>query len=834
LKDKPFFQTTCPHSTQAPARGVIGAEMTAKYELKPSQLRKICHPNVFKFKNTTGIKPLDGVIGQQRAVQSIEFGLSMKSPGYNIFVTGIEGTGKSSIVRDIATKHARKISKPPDWCLVNNFTDEFRPKALAIRAGKGIHFSRLLNKAVEDLRRELPQTFESEAYKKKTSEIRQKYTDQQQVLFEQIDQFAADHDIQIETSGEEFRIIPVVDGKPLAIEDLESLPGDRRAQVEANIARVQARIEATSREIEQLGQALRSDIEKLLDVTTRGIVKALLAPIRSEFKRVRPVQEFLTDVEGDIVENVHLFLPAEPASDASNGKDPTSARDKLQRYQVNILVSREGKRGAPVIYEPNPSYHNVFGRIEKRPLLGTIQTDFSMVQAGSMLQADGGYLIMDAEPVLINPFVWDTLKRSLQTKMLYIEDIAEETGFGTVSLRPEPIPLDVKVILMGDYGLFETLQELDSKFNKIFKVRADFDHEVERTDSNVQLYARFIARICKEDHLLPFTPAGVAAIVEFGEKHVANQNKLSIRFGPIQAVVKEADYWARQNGVRSVSAKYVHRALSEFHFRNNLYEEKVHESYTDETIMIDVDGAVVGQVNALAVYEIGEFSFGRPARITAEVYMGKPGIINIEREVELSGSTHDKGVLILTGYLGRTFAQDYPLSLSISITFEQSYGEIDGDSASSTELYAILSSLSGIPIRQGIAVTGSVNQKGQVQAIGGINQKIEGFFDVCKEKGLTGSQGVLMPKSNMKNLMLRHAVIEAVKHGRFHIYAVSTVEEGIELLTGMPAGIADGSGVYPKGTVYAAVQKKLRSYLDKSLRLQKRAGLMGGTSIDRI
>jgi lon-related putative ATP-dependent protease len=432
---------------------------------------------------------------------------------------------------------------------------------------------------------------------------------------------------------------------------------------------------------------------------------------------------------------------------------------------------------------------------------------------------------MEAESVLINPFVWDTLKRSLQTKMLAIEDIAEETAFGTVSLRPEPIPLDVKIILMGEYGLYETLQELDYRFNKIFKVRADFDHEVDYNDGTVQLYARFIARICKEEKLLPFTPAGVSAIVEFGEKHVANQNKLSIRFGPIQAVVKEADYWARKNSVRSVSAKYVHKALIEFHFRNSLYEEKVHESYKDETIIIDVGGAEVGQVNALAVYNIGEFSFGRPTRITAETFMGKPGVINIEREVNLSGSTHDKGVLILSGYLGRTFAQDYPLSLSISITFEQSYGEIDGDSASSTELYAVISSLSGIPIRQGIAVTGSVNQKGQIQAIGGLNQKIEGFFEVCKEKGLTGRQGVLIPRSNMKNLMLRHAVIEAVKRGRFHIYAVSTIEEGVEILTGMPAGKPDADGKYPDGTVYAAVQKKLRSFVDKSLRLKKQAGL---------
>jgi predicted ATP-dependent protease len=428
---------------------------------------------------------------------------------------------------------------------------------------------------------------------------------------------------------------------------------------------------------------------------------------------------------------------------------------------------------------------------------------------------------MEIESVMRNPEVWEALKRALQNKLLFIEDAFAGRGLAAASLRPEPIPLEVKVILLGNYGTFQMLQNFDWKFNKIFKVRADFDHETHRSDETIQLYARFIARVCLEEKLLPFTPEGVAAIVEFAEKFIANKNKLSLRFGPIVGIIKEADYWARKESADRVLGSYVIKAFNEYRFRYNLYEEKIQESYADNTIMIDVDGSVVGQVNALSVNQMGDFYFGRPSRITAETYMGKEGIINIEREAKLSGNTHDKGVLILSGYLGRTFAQKTALNLSASITFEQSYAGIDGDSASSTELYAILSSLAEIPIRQGIAVTGSVNQKGRIQAIGGVIQKIEGFYDVCKAKGLTGNQGVMIPRSNVKNLMLKREVIEAVERKQFHIYQVSSVEEGIEVLTGIPAGASDEKGEFPEGTVYHLVQKKLRTYTEQAIQHKK-------------
>ena len=795
--------------------------MPKKNELKASDLRFVCDPKIFKFKNTSEIKPLKEVIGQKRAVQAIDFGLNMKSPGYNIFVTGVEGTGKSTIVKDIVTKHAKTMPGPDGWCLLNNFKDQFRPKAIAVSRGKAVQFSKTMNKLIEDLAKDLPSAFESKPYLKRLSVIKKRYSDKQNQLFQKIEKFAVDNHLQIVKSENEFETIPLVDGKPLTTEDFTNLSKRKRAEIEENIRLIQSQIEIASAEVDKLKYALHTDVEKLMDETTLAVVKSRLEKIRSEFKDNRDILTHLVEVERDVVENVNLFIPSEENSTGEENIFTSPQKSKLQRYRVNILANQESIKGAPVIFETNPTYRNVMGRIEKRAYMGTVTTDFTMVQAGSLLNANGGFLIMDMESLLLNPYVWEALKRALQTKCLYIEDIPEEAGFGTVSLRPEPIPLEVKVILLGSYDNFEVLQNYDPRFNKIFKVRADFDYEVQKTPETVQQYARFIARVCKEEGLLPFTSKGVATIVEYGEKYVSDKNKLSIRFGPLLGVLKEADYWARKNKARLISDKYIVKAFQEHRFRYNLYEEKTHESYLDKTIMIDVDGEVAGQVNALAVYQIGDFSFGRPVRITAETFMGKNGVINIERESKLSGSTHDKGVLILSGYMGRTFAQNYPLSLSISITFEQSYGGIDGDSASSTELYAIISSLAGIPIKQEIAVTGSVNQKGKIQAIGGVNQKIEGFFEVCKINDLTGKQGVMIPRANVKNLMLRKGVIDAVKKRKFHVYQVSTVEEGIEILTGVPAGKADKNGHYPDGTVYGAVQKKLAHYFKKSQQLKK-------------
>ncbi|MFO7707375.1 MAG: ATP-binding protein [Desulfobacterales bacterium] len=795
--------------------------MANALELDASALRSVCDPSVFAFKDTSELPLLDTVIGQERAVQAIEFGLNMRSPGYNIFVTGTEGTGKSTIVRDIASKHARSEAVPDDWCLVNNFQDEFRPQAIALPPGRGVSFAKRVNRLVRDLKRDIPRAFEQDGYLKSLAGIKERFSGRQAKIFKKIERFAAEHHLHIDSAQKDYPVVPILDGKILSAEDYQGLPGEIRAGIDENIRLIQSEMERSGRRIEKLNQQLHAEIERLMDEVVRALVGKRFAPIRQDFKQRASVLAYLDALQADIVENFNLFMPPEKSEAAASAEWPQSPKTPLQQYQVNVLVQRELMKGAPVIFETNPTYQNVFGRIEKRAVMGTVNTDFTLVTAGSLLSANGGYLIMEIEALLMHPYVWEALKRALQTKRLQIEDLPDESGAGTTSLKPQPIPLEVKVILLGDYDVFELLQNYDARFNKIFKVRADFDQEVAHTPETVQLYAHFIARVCREEKLLPFTPKGVAAIVEFGKKYVADQNKLSIRFGPLLGVLKESDYWARQQRARKVSERHVVRAFQEHRFRYNLYEQKIHESYRDGTILIDVAEAVVGQINGLAVYQIGDFSFGRPVRITAETFMGKPGVINIEREARLSGRTHDKGVLILSGYLGRVFAQAHPLSLAISITFEQSYSDIDGDSASSAELYAILSSLAETPIRQGIAVSGSVSQKGKIHAIGGVNQKIEGFFEVCLEKGLTGVQGVIIPEANVQNLMLRKEVIDAVRRRRFHIYRVTNVEQGIEILTGMPAGLPDREGVYPADTVYGRIQRKLKSYLERAHRLKK-------------
>jgi len=789
-----------------------------KLRVAPKELRRICDPKIFRFKNTDHLKALDTVLGQDRAVQAIEFGLNMKSPGYHIFVTGEEGTGKSTLVREIAQDHARRRHRPSDWCMVNNFDDEYCPKTISLPPGKATLFAKQMTRAVDELRETLPAALSGETFRKKQAAIQKKISRKQQNVFRKIERLARDRDLRITRTDSGFETVPLIDGAPVSAADYQNLSKERREEIERNVMFITEKIEEGSRQINFLTQTLHDEIERLLDEETLSVVEDTMDELRASFKKSQDVLDYLDEVQNDIVENVQEFLPSENSGPQATNLEGDSY---FMKYHVNVLVDRKGTKGAPVVFEPNPTYSNVFGKIEKRAVMGTVTTNFSMVQAGSLLQANGGYLIMEVEPVLMNNFVWDSLKRALRNKCLAIEDMATEMGFVTASLRPHPIPLEVKVILIGGYHPFRILQNYDPHFNKIFRVRADFDNEVSLTTTTVQQYAKFIARISKQEGLLPFNARGVARIVEFGSKTVADQTKLSLRFGPLVGLIKESDYWARKRNGRVVTEKDVARALAEYRYRYNLYEDKIHESYVDKTILIDVDGATIGQVNALAVYQIGDISFGRPSRITAETYMGKQGIVNIEREAKLSGKTHDKGVLILSGYLGRTFAQRHPLNLSISITFEQSYGGVDGDSASSTELYAILSSLAQVPIRQGIAVTGSVNQKGMVQAIGGVNQKIEGFFEVCQIQGLTGKQGVMIPEANVNNLMLKGEVVDAVKQRKFHIYRVSRIEEGIELLTGIPAGRPDAEGNYPPETVYGKVQAKLAQYYRQSMQRWK-------------
>ncbi len=785
--------------------------------LTPSQLRKACDPAIFDFGSTAEVEPLDGVIGQERAVRSITLGLNMHRPGYNIFITGLEGSGKRTIVQDIVSKHARTQTAPDDWCMVNNFEDEFRPRAIHVPTGKAALFSKSMERLVRSLQIKLPREFESEAFKESVNRLHAQFQEREQQIMQQLGKLAEGKNIQIAKSAEGLQPIPLVNGKPMTREQFQQLPEDQQASINEALTQVGVQMGNSFTEIAKLKQSHQKATEQLMRETALRLVKERIDPIRNDYAECEQIQSYLDAVQNDIVEEVENFISPDNHQKALETPFPAFSFDK---YKVNVLVDNRCIQGAPVVFEPNPSFQNLFGHIDRKTFMGGAVTDFTMVQAGSMLRANGGYLIVEVESILMDPQTWETLKRSLQNKQLYIQDVARGPAMFTGSLRPEPIALEVKVILVGNYRTFELLQNHDPKFNKIFKVRADFDYETEMTPEAAQQYARFIARVCKENDLLPFAPDAVAAVVEVGNKIVADQNRLSLRFGALVGTIQEADYWARQEEAELVAGAHVARAMQEYRFRYNLYEEKIHISYAEDTILMDVDGAVVGQVNALAVYQMGEIAFGRPSRITAETFMGKHGIINIEREANMSGNTHDKGVLILSGYLGRTFARNYPLSLAISITFEQSYSGIDGDSASSTELYAILSSLSGIPIQQGIAVTGSVNQKGRIQAIGGVNEKIEGFFDVCKTKGLTGKQGVMIPKANAKNLMIKREVVKAVEEGRFSIWPVETIEQGIETLTGTPAGEADANGDFPADSVFGKVQAQLVRYLKQSLKLK--------------
>ncbi len=789
-------------------------------ELNATQLRRICDPNQFQFQNTSEIEPLDKVIGQERAVRSVELGLNMNRPDYNIFITGQEGSGKRTIVQDIVALHAKQKPAPDDWCMVNNFDDAFRPRAICLPAGSATQFSRSMGRLIRALQIELGRAFETDSFKEKASRMRTPFQQKEETITRGLEKLAKEHNIQIAKGDEGVRAVPTVEGKPMTQEQFQGLPEKQQEAINAAILKVNEEMEKGFREIAGIKQDLKKAATVLVEETTRQIVKERIDALGEEYAGCSQVHSYLDTVLADIIDEVHNFVQPDNASKPGPEDAIGAASSVFDKYKVNVLIDRHNTTGAPVVFEPNPSFQNLFGYIDMKSVMGAATTDFTMVQAGALLQANGGYLILEMESILMDDFTWETLKRTLLNKQLHIQAPPRGSGMFVGSLRPEPIPLDVKIILLGNYQTFEILQNQDSNFNKIFKVRADFDYETRYSGDAVQRYAQFVARVCKENKLLAFTPEAVAAIVEYGQKTVSSQAKLSLRFGPIVAIIQESDYWAGQATADRVELSHVVQAMKEYRFRYNLYEEKIHENYADETVLIDVAGDVVGQVNALAVYQIGEISFGRPSRITAETYMGRHGIVNIEREAGMSGSTHDKGVMILSGCLGRTFAQKYPLSLSISITFEQNYGGIDGDSASSTELYAILSSLSGIPIHQGIAVTGSVNQKGQIQAIGGVNEKIEGFFEVCKTKGLTGRQGVMIPGANVKNLMLNREIIQAVRQGKFHIFGVETISEGIEILTGHSAGTANEQGEYPPETVFGKAQAKLEHYLRQTLKLK--------------
>ena len=804
--------------------------MTTDCEIPADQLTWRCDLSFLPFTCTKDMTPLEDFIGQDRAIRAIEFGLGVNKPGFNIFVTGLTGTGKTSIIKAFLKKvttaqgvPSADAATPEDWCYVYNFADADRPQALKIRRGWGKVLKSDMDQLVQNLQRDAKKMFESDDYAHQRQGMIDQIQKRQQEMMEGLMAEASENGFALRMSPSGIVLLPAKDGKPMQESDYLALSAAEKKKLDEKRGEIEKKVEDTLREGKKLEREIADKLEAVETQSADYLVRIPLAELKEKYQDHPKVVSYLEGVHDHILKNMQRFKGGEatpPAGPMGAMQFGEPSIDPFQPYRVNVFVDNSDTPGAPIIVETNPTFHNLFGVIEKKPIVGGYITDFTLVKAGSISRANGGYLVLYDRDVLSNAGVWEALQRVIKNRELRIEEPSAFFGFvPPQGLRPEAIPTDTKVIMIGDPYLYRTLASGDPDFRETFKVKADFNFEVDRSQENITAFACFISDYCNRDGLRHFDTEGVARVIEQCARQVEDQNKLSTRFSDMVDLLIESDYWAGKENVELVSGKHVERALVEKTFRLNLIEKRLQEMIAEGTVLVDVDGAVVGQVNGLAVYQLGDFSFGKPSRITAKTFMGRGGIVNIERESKMSGKSHDKGVLILGGFLGGKYAQQMPLSLSSSVCFEQSYDGVDGDSASSTELYAILSSLSDIPIKQGIAVTGSVNQNGEVQAIGGVNYKIEGHYDVCRLKGFSAGQGVMIPRANVHNLMLRGDVVAAVRTGQFHIYAVSTIDEGIEVLTGIPAGARNSDGTYPEGSVNDQVQKKLKLFTEQQKQL---------------
>ncbi|HSN74172.1 MAG TPA: AAA family ATPase [Anaerolineae bacterium] len=789
-------------------------------ELTADQLRRACAPADLSFQSTDELEQLNEIIGQDRATRAIEFGLDIPSYGYNIYALGPAGAGKTTTIAKYLERKAAERPVPNDWGYVNNFVRPDEPLALRLPPGGGRQLRDRFDTLLTVLEEQLPKAFESENYEQHRKEMVQELEQRRQQVLEDMETFARERGFAIVQMPMGLLFAPLIDGKAATPEQFEQLPVEQQKTFKAQEPELRTEMERSLRELKTLSDEAASRLQNL----DREIAAATVGPgfdeLQADYSAWDEVVEYLAAVREHISQNVEQYKSG--AGDGEEQPDPAALllgppESLFEHYRINVVVDHGGETGAPVVVETNPTYYNLIGRIEQEAQFGTLVTDYSLIKGGSLLRANGGYLVVDARALLRQPLAYEALKRSLRHQQVKIEELgAQFSLIATTSLSLEPIPLDVKVILIGDPYTYYLLYAYDDEFQKLFKVRADFASQMDWTAENMVKVARFIRTRCAEENLPPFDPSGVAKVIEYSGRLVEDQRKLTTRFAHVTDIVREAAYWARTAAKGQpaeplfVTGQDVQRAIDERRYRSSLVEERVREAIVNGTVMIDVAGATVGQVNGLAVLALGDTMFGKPSRITAKTFLGQSGVINIEREAKLSGKVHDKGMLIISGYLGGKYAQDKPLSLTATITFEQSYDGIDGDSASSTEVYALLSALARLPIQQGIAVTGSVNQHGEIQAIGGATAKIEGFFDVCKEKGLTGQQGVILPATNGPTLMLREDVVEAVAAGQFHIYPVTTIDEGIAILTGLPAGERGPDGRFPQDTVNRRVDDALR------------------------
>jgi len=792
-----------------------------KFKVPVEKLKKIYNINSFSFKTTEEVPPLEGIIGQERAKKALEFGLKIRSDGYNIYVSGPSGTGRTTSVEQAIKKLAENQPVPDDWVYVYNFTNPDTPRALRFPPGKANIFKKDMDSLINDLKLEIPKVFEGEVYLEHKNQILKEFQNKRNTLLDQLEEAAKKTGFQIKQTPSGILFIPTVEGKPLTEEELEQLTDQAKEEIRKKQEMLYEQLEEILRQIRQFEKETKGKLSQLEKDTARYILTPKIEELKEKYLQQKEVIEYFGEVEKDIIENVDEFKEKKEVEILPGLKLPEK-ETSLFKYKVNVLIDNSRTKGAPVIKETNPTCYNLCGRIEYRPQFGAMVTDFTMIKPGALHKANGGYLILQVFDVLKNYFSWETLKRALKNKQVIIEDLNEQFRLiNTPTLRPEPIPLETKVILIGQPIFYYLLFHYDEDMKKLFKVKADFSTIMERDKEGIENYTAFISKICRDEGLKHFDKTAVARIVEYGSRRVEDQTKLTTRFIEIADLIRESNFWAEIENSEIVSEKYVKKALEEKIYRSNLIEKRIEELIKEGTIMVDVDGEKVAQINGLSVITLGEYSFGKPSRITATISIGRDGVINIDREVKLAGTIHNKGFLIINNYLKGKFGKNKTIIFSGSICFEQLYEEIEGDSASSTELYLLLSALSDLPIKQGIAVTGSVNQKGEIQPIGGVNEKIEGFYYTCKSMGLTGNQGVIIPEKNVKNLMLNDEVIEAVKNGKFHIYAVKTIDEGIEILTGVPAGQLQKDGTYPENTINYLVAKKLDELTEKYKESQK-------------
>ena len=789
--------------------------MKNNYELSYKDLKYICNPNVFKFTTTEELEGITTGIGQDRGIKALEFGINVAVKGYNLYLEGPDGVGKTMYTKNYLNKIAKKKKVPSDWCYIYNFDNPNEPIAVELPAGQGKEFKKAMENLVKDVKTDVSRTLGNEDFEEEKNLIKKEYEQKKSLLMEKLNKTSSKFGFQVKSAPNGIYMMPLLNGKVLEEEEFERLDPKIKEDYEKKSAIVQEQIMKAIAEIKAIERETENKINEWQSNVALLTINAHVNIVKSKFKRNKKINKFLENIKKDILKNISAFATEEKNNNKQQNQNKPEQPKPWANYRVNLFVDNSQKEGCPVIMDSNYSYHNIFGKLEYENYFGSLKTDHTMLKPGLLHLANGGYIILQARDLVSNGLCYEALKKAIRIKQIAIENTADQrSSMVMVSLKPEPIPLDIKVLLIGDESVYQTLLMMDADFKKLFKIKVEFEEDTPISNENMNNLARFIHGFCEQEGLLHLDKSAVAKMIEYSIKISGDRDKLSIRFNDLAEILGEACTWAKLDKQKVVTDKYIDKALSEQIERVRKYDTRYLEMIKDKSVLIDTNGSKVGQINGLTVINIGGHSFGKPVKITANTYVGKNEIINIEREIDLSGPTHSKGVLILSGYLGETFAQDMPLSLTASLCFEQMYSGVDGDSASSTELYAILSSLSGVPINQAIAVTGSVNQKGEIQPIGGANEKIEGFFQICQMRGLDGSNGVIIPKQNVKNLQLNDEVVQAVKDKKFHIYAISTVDEGIEILTGVPAGKMNENGVFTAGSVKALAYEKLKKYAE--------------------